>query len=89
MIVKSFPSLPSEPQNSELELTLTSWLMRNVPSKTGTRIALRAGRVHVHIRRQPHFSHERDTSAGNAGGIGLFKGQLQMRSFDCFCYFLA
>src|ERR1041385_7467363 len=38
-----FPSLPSEPANADPEFISTSWLMRKVPSYTGTR-SLIAGR---------------------------------------------
>jgi hypothetical protein len=41
-----FPSFPSEPQNPALVFTFTSWLMRNLPSYTGT-FSLIAGKYKV------------------------------------------
>ena len=52
-------------------------------------VTLDAGRIDVNVWRQPHFGGEGDASAGNAGGIGLFQGELKVRGFDRFRYFLA
>jgi len=43
----------------------------------------------MHIRREPHLGDERDASTRNADRIGLFEGQLKVRRFDGFRYFLA
>ena len=45
-------------------------------------VAFRPRRVHVDIRREPHFRSQRDTAARNAGAVGLFNHELKMRSFD-------
>jgi hypothetical protein len=39
-------------------------------------IALSAGRINMHIGREPYFGNEGDASSGNAGGIGLLEDQL-------------
>src|ERR1700676_216934 len=52
-------------------------------------VTLRAGGVDVDIRRETNFGNERDARAGNAGEIGLFESELQMRGFERCGDFLA
>ncbi len=43
----------------------------------------------MHVCGQAHFGDEREVRAGNASGVGLFEGQLEVRGFHGFGDFLA